>query len=338
MVQLNDSYDFHLYARSFQRKLESTPGNLPFTYLKLPQVGEKIMPSLGLIESKCKGDLYHATDHYLPLKKPQNAVATIHDLVFEFMPNPNLETHVRQKKLVPDFAKSVRRIITVSKNTKRDLGKYYGISPDKVDVVYPAADQSVFNAKGSRDMPPFVAEHLPEGRPYFLAISCNTERKNTPRLLEAYVKLLEDDPKHDFVIAWNPPDEIREKFQHERIHFTGYIPEDQLGQTYRAASAILYPSLYEGFGLPVLEALSCGTPVLTSNNSSLPEVGGDAAYYVDDPTSVDSICAALARFESSDFDPQEMQEKARNQASKFSWESCAKQTIDSYRRALEEGA
>jgi glycosyltransferase involved in cell wall biosynthesis len=175
-------------------------------------------------------------------------------------------------------------------------------------------------------------------RPFLLAVSCSIGRKNTRLLLEAYAKLQRNDPTNDLVLAWNPPPEIRETYARgelaDRIHFVGRLPDDVLVGLYQSATALVFPSLYEGFGLPVAEAMACGTPVLTSRSSSMPEVGGDAAIYFD-PRDEASLLSALERCET---DPNAMQVLAKSgvkQAAKFTWERCAEETVRSYLRCLE---
>ncbi len=335
MIELESEFDLCFYVRNFRRRVTVRSRQLPTRQLRLPQAAEPLIKRFGLIEKICGADLYHATDHYLPIAEPRHAVATIHDLIFLVMPNPHWPIHKLQRRIVPEFARKAKRLIAVSEHTRRDLEALLGIPPDKVDVIYPAADRTVFHDEGDGQPPPFIVNALKDSRPYFLAISCSTERKNTPRVLQAYRELLRDDPTFDLVLAWSPPPAIREEYRHERIHFLGHIPEDQLGATYRAASAILYPSLYEGFGLPVLEALCCGTPVITSRVTSLPEVGGDAAIYVEDPSSVEEIRNAMASLEESTFNHKEMRRRSREQADKFHWKATASRTLDTYRKCLE---
>jgi glycosyltransferase involved in cell wall biosynthesis len=120
-----------------------------------------------------------------------------------------------------------------------------------------------------------------------------------------------------------------------RIHFIGRQSDETLRDLYCGATALVFPSLYEGFGLPILEAMSCGTPVITSRISSMPEVGGDAAIYID-PHESDSLVSALEEFENKRHDHQALRDASLRQADKFSWERCARETLATYARCLAE--
>jgi glycosyltransferase involved in cell wall biosynthesis len=297
------------------------------------------MARLGLVERLAPGDLYHATDHYLPLRDPARAVVTVHDLVFLLRPEPGWGIHRHMARIVPPFLKACRHIIAISEYTKRDLVEHLAIPEEKVTVIPWAVDREFFtpDAPASPDYPTCLQERLPERPPYLLAVGCNMGRKNTPRLLEAYAELAHGGARHHLVLAWTPPESLRARYQEnelaERIHFIGKVSEIDLRDLYRHAAAAVYPSLYEGFGLPVLEAMSCGTPVITSPVTSLPEVGGEAVCYVD-PEDVASIRNALAAVEDGAQSITRLHEAGLAQAARFSWERCAQQTLAVYESCL----
>lgn len=337
---IDTSFDFHIFGRRLQgQRLDRYFPDLPSTHLRLPRSAEKAIRSFRLIELLCRCDLYHATDFYLPLANPAKCVATIHDIIFMNQPEKMVD-HQRLKEWVPDFARKCRRIIAISEFSKQGIVRVLDIAPDKVDVVYCGVDdETFFPEPDSDDIRKLTTSLTGTNNPFFLVVSCSTGRKNTPLLLEAYVEFLRNNPRNDLVLVWNPPNDIRAKVaasrNSERIHFIDRVDDKSLRYLYNRATAVLYPSLYEGFGLPVVEAMSCGTPVITSNNSSLPEVGGDAAIYVD-PLDKTSILHALELFENRQQLAAELYDRCIGHAAKFTWERCARKTLAVYQRCLEE--
>jgi glycosyltransferase involved in cell wall biosynthesis len=337
--RIDSPFDFHIFGRRLQgQRLDRYFPDLPTTHLRLPRSTEKAIRSFRLIDLLCRGDLYHATDFYLPLADPSKCVTTIHDTIFLNQPEKMVD-HQRLKDWVPDFARKCQRIITISEFSKQDIVRVLDIDPGKVDVVYCGVNSKTFFPEAdSDDIRELTTTLTGTDNPFFLAVSCSTGRKNTPLLLEAFAEFLRNKPRHDLVLAWTPPDEIRARVSagknSKRIHFTGRVDDQSLRYLYNMATAVLYPSLYEGFGLPMIEAMSCGTPVIASNNSSLPEVGGDAAIYVD-PSDKSSIIQALELFENRSQLGKELYDRCIRQAAKFSWKRCAHETLAVYERCLE---
>ncbi|MDF7823987.1 glycosyltransferase family 1 protein [Pontiellaceae bacterium B12227] len=327
--QLPGNLSLRLYARCLRGKTLRCPG-LPMTRLRLPKSLEPAMAKVQLIERLVPGDLYHATDHYLPMNHPHNAVVTIHDLLFMIRPNPNFSIHAIQRRLVPPFVKACRHVIVISEQTKKDVMKHLLVPEEQITVIPWAVDETFFTPP---EITGFMPGFLPVSEPYFLAVGCNTERKNTPRLLEAYCR---SGARSPLVLAWNPPNDIREKYaSNKSIHFIGRVTEEQLRDLYRSALALVYPSLYEGFGLPALEAMACGCPVITSNTTSLPEVGGDAVLYID-PENTDSIAHEMKALEESAELQDALQKKGYEQVKRFSWKKTAQATMNVYSQCLEE--
>jgi len=333
-------YDIMLYGRRLQGgRLKDLANGLKSIHLRLPRGAERFIRAGHLIEGLTRGDLFHATDFYMPLGKKSKAVATIHDLIFlkeiEYMVD-----HQRLARWVPEFANNCKRIITISNFSKQEIVEALQVDPAKIDVTYPGVDQNLFHPQADEEKLRIrLASTLGLNRPYFLSVSCYTGRKNTPFLLDAYAKLLPNHPFNDLALVWNPPKEIREAYSapafNNRIHFVGRQPDEALRDLYCGATALVFPSLYEGFGLPILEAMSCGTPVITSRISSMPEVGGDAAIYID-PHDGESLVAALEKFEDNCSGYQALRDASLRQAKNFSWERCARETLGTYARCFAE--
>lgn len=319
------------------RRVDRNTFNAPVVRLRLPRKAESLIRTLGLIERTCRADLYHATDFYMPLRRPQGAVATVHDLIFLKNPEPMVD-HVRLARCAGDFARNCRAIMTVSEWCKRDIVEILQVDPRKVHVVYWGVDRKSFFRPNDLDaMRRRLQEAVGISRPYFLAVSCSMERKNTPRLLRAFDRLLGEGIQHDLVVVWDPPIQLRQLYLRQeragRIKFTGRVSDGILRDLYAGATAMIYPSLEEGFGLPLLEAMSCGTPVITSDASCLPEIGGDAAIYVN-PLDERHLTTAMANLAVDSSKREELKARGLRRAAYFTWERCAQQTLEVYRTAL----
>jgi len=323
--------------RMLGRQLRSFGLPSKTVHIRLPRRSEAAIRGLGLVDRICRGDLYHATDFYMPVRGVERAIASIHDLIFLVEPE-EMPDHARLARWVPGFAQRCRHIITVSNHSKTDIVERLGVDPGKVAVVYLGVDSNEFNLESDDEsLRARLSGLLGFRRPYFLGVSCSTGRKNTPLLLRAYSRLLRSEPENDLVLVWDPPRQIRDRYSQprisQRIHFVGRQEERTLRDLYCGATALVFPSLYEGFGLPILEAMSCGTPVITSNVTSMPEVGGEAAIYVD-PRDEESLLSAMEAFEHRVPRVQGLREKSLQRASQFSWERCAQQTLDVYEKSV----
>jgi glycosyltransferase involved in cell wall biosynthesis len=291
-----------------------------------------------MIETLCRGDLYHATDFYLPLRS-RKVVSSIHDVIYLAHPEPMVD-HARIQRWMAGFVSQCRRVITLSAHSRSDITKFYGIDPARIDVVHPGVDHDTFRPAPDREaVRAAIASRLGVERPFFLAVSCSTGRKNTKLLLDAYRALLKNAPANDLVLVWNPPAEVRARYTEGelagRVHFVGRQPDELLVSLYQSATALIFPSFYEGFGLPIAEAMACGTAAIASSASSMPEVGGDAAVYFD-PADEASLVSALERCENDPKTLLGVAARGIEQAAKFTWARCAEETVRSYSRCLEE--
>jgi glycosyltransferase involved in cell wall biosynthesis len=187
----------------------------------------------------------------------------------------------------------------------------------------------------------FVNEKIKESgiiRPYFMMVSCDLGRKNTISLLKAYRQFIRNNRLHDLVLIWsNPPKGILSEFYKEiekgKIHIFDFVDDDKLRLLYNGATATFFPSKYEGFGLPVLESMACGTPVVTSRKSSLSEVGGDTAFY-SSPEDMDQLEDYMNKFENGLFDKKQLVKGCIKHADKFSWSETAERYIRLYSNCL----
>jgi len=276
-------------------------------------------------------DLFHATDHLLPRLTRSKSVFTLHDLVFRFYPH----THKPLNRwfltlMMPRFLKAADAVIAVSQSTKRDAVQTYGIDEAKITVIYEGVSDHFRRA--SPDAIVAVRHKYSLPNEFILSLGTIEPRKNLTSLLEAYHALRNEGSPPGLVIVgkkgWLYSGFFNRMYELGLEHdvvFPGFVPDEDLPALYSAADLFVFPSLYEGFGLPVLEALACGTPVVASNASSLPEVAGEAALLVD-PSSVEALVQAVKDVLGNRGLREDLRERGPKQAAKFSWQRAARET------------
>jgi glycosyltransferase involved in cell wall biosynthesis len=276
-------------------------------------------------------DVFHATEHLLPRLKHIRSVFTLHDLIFQFDPASHKPLNIAfLKTMMPRFLKHADAIIAVSESTKRDAIRLYGVPESKLHVIYEGVDpkfepisvpQRLSDVRRKYNLPDRFSLHLGTIEP----------RKNLPLLFEA----IKDSDKHLVVagkLGWLTDPilaKVKELGLEDRVHFTGFIDDEDLPALISCASLVAMPSKYEGFGLPVLEAMACGIPVISSNTSSLPEVGGDAAMYAA-PDDIRAWVELIDRAMDDEELRASMIDRGLQQAEKFRWSEAARQTAEIY--------
>lgn len=282
---------------------------------------------LSLAMVRDRPDALFVPAHVIPLIHPRCSIVTIHDLGYRHEPG----AHSRRRRTALEVwtrwnARVARRVIAVSSQTACDLGSEYGTPARKIRVVHSAVNHQRFGPQ--TDLTPLA--DLGIGGRYVLFLSTVQPRKNIVRLVEAFEQL--DEPDLQLVIAGQSgwlseatEARISSSPHRNRIVRLGYVPDRAVPALYNAAQAFALPSLYEGFGMGVLEAMACGCPVVTSDLSSLPEVAGDAAILVD-PTDVGAIRDGLARALRPD-ERSRLREAGFRRASLFTWERTARETM-----------
>ncbi len=288
-------------------------------------------------------DLFHATDFVLPPCTAHRRVLTVHDLAFVRYPDAAMPSlHHYLNVVVPRSVERADHIVADSHHTAQDLEELWGVPRERISVVHGAVDHSHFRPVREEGRLRAVRTRYGIGeRPFILALSRLEPRKNFPRLIRAFdLARREAHIPHRLVIGGSKGwlyDEIfavvAELGLEEEVHFPGFIAEADLPALYSAAAFFAYPSLYEGFGLPILEALACGTPVLAGDNSSLPEAGGPGALYVD-ATEVEAIAEGLVRLATDPELRAELATRGQAHAREFTWERSARQLMAAYERAL----
>ena len=285
-------------------------------------------------------EVLHSTHHTLPLRKmAAKRVVTIHDVTFFRMPEryPPPRRYYFQA-ITRAAAKVADAIIVPSQSVRADLIHALDVDGDKVHVVYEAAADRFrpIDATSALD----AARRYGLDRPYVLSVGSLEPGKNRRRLIEAMHELRTGGIDFDLAIAgqraWDYErdiDAVRELSMGDRVRFLGYVPDGDLPALYSAASVFAFPSLHEGFGLPVLEAMACGTPVVTSNVSATAEVAGDAALLVD-PLDTGAIGDALRRLLTDAELRARLSGQGRARAGEFSWRRAAEETRDVYRSLI----
>ncbi len=276
-------------------------------------------------------DVFWSPRHHLPIALGGiPTVVTIHDLIWRTAPQ-TMERGRRflEAALMRQAVRRADRIIAVSESTRNDLVAAFPSAQGKTTVIPLAAS-----------LPP-ASPASPVSRPYILFVGTMEPRKNLVRVIDAFAQLLASgDMSHDLLVAGNPGwrnseerKRLRDPSLGARLKHVGHVDDDTLAQLYSGADFVVAPSLYEGFGLQVLEALSFGKPVITSNISSLPEVAGDAAILVD-PFSVVQIRTAMQRLIEDRHLHQELSERASRWAARFSWRDTITKTVQVISAAL----
>ena len=291
---------------------------------------------------KDRVDVLHV-QYTAPPRPPCALVVTIHDLSFEHLPETFKRRSRAQLRLtVRHTAKRAARILTLSEYSRRDIIDTYGVDPQRVSVTAPAAPSHFAPVTDETELRRIRRTYGIQ-RDYILALGSIQPRKNLVRLINAYVtfrRAKPDSQTPQLVLAgkrgWLEQETLRaanESNARQDILFIGYVPDEDLPALYSGAKCFVYPSYFEGFGLPVLEAMQCGTPVVAGNRTSLPEVSGDAAVLCD-PFDELAIANALTRVAKNPDYRAELRLKGLERAKTFSWRTTARLTLQSYEQAV----
>ncbi len=350
---------FYTVYRELNQKLDKTPDS------------QKLVPEILMLKAIRKVLTYVAQSaefFYRPMSLDSLAEADIYHSPYEPIPDEirkaatQLEKFLTVHDLIPilhpeffEFSKdTVEKAISsldpeswvfcVSQSTKNDLCNYSSIiAPDKVFVTYLAASKLFYPCFDSQQIEVIFSKYNIPNAPYILSLSTLEPRKNIDHTIRCFLQLIQQEKiqdlnlvlvgakgwKYDKIFAEISSNPILK----DRIITTGYVADEDLAAVYSGAIAFVYPSFYEGFGLPPLEAMQCGVPVITSNTSSLPEVVGDAGIMLD-PKDTDGLCQSLFELYNQPSLRQYMSHKSLEQAKKFSWEKCTQETIAAYKTAL----
>ena len=279
-----------------------------------------------------QADLFFSPDGYCSLRTPIPTLLVVHDLAFEHFPE-QIPFWVRHyyRYFSPRYAHRAEQIAAVSAYTRQDLVQQYGIAPEKISITYNAVN--IHYAPLSEAQKQSVRQQYTHGHDYFLFVGAIHPRKNLANILRAFTLFKQQQPDNTVKMlvagrkAWQSSEafEVYEQMPHKAdVIFTGHLEVDTLSQIVGAAKALVYASLFEGFGIPIIEAMQTHTPVITANVSSMPEVAGGAALLVD-PYNPQTIAQAMQTVYTQPQKIQELVQKGAQQCQKFNWQNTADQ-------------
>ncbi len=341
LLDLHSEHTFRLYVPRtppiglFREHAEIVilPGKRLWTHTKLGPHTRRHPP-----------DILFVPSHVLPVWGPKHTVVTVHDLGYEYFPEAHPAGELRYLRWsTKRHARVATRIIADSHVTKDDLVTWYGADPERIRVIYLAPDPNLKPVQDKLKLSLTIAQFgIPGYAKYLLHVGAMRPRKNLDRLLEAFAIVRERRPeqKLHLMLVGNLASEgyrLREKAKAmgilDYIRFPGYILPHQIATVYSGAAAYVLPSLFEGFGLPALEAQACETPLVCANTSSLPEIAGDGAMYFD-PLDVEDMANAIEQVLTDSDLRQSLIARGKENLKRFSWQKTAQETLT----VLEEAA
>lgn len=286
--------------------------------------------SVAFVLRKYKADVFLSPDGFGCLSTKVPTCLVIHDLAFEHYPEHQKASHsFYYRKYTPKFARNAKRIVTVSEFSKNDIAKRYNIAPEKIGVSNNAAHEAYKPLSWVEKN--VVKEKYTEGCEYFIFAGALHPRKNVVNLLKAFVRFKKFNRSNMKLIivgrmAWNYKEVVEMKNEmpfKEDVVWLGYLDVTELSVVMGGAYALVYASLFEGFGIPIIEAYKCGVPAIVSNTSSMPEVAADAALLVEDPTNYREIAEQMTRLYKDETLRQKLVENTLTQAAKYTWDKAA---------------
>jgi len=287
-------------------------------------------------------DVFHGPNHRLPARGLKGSVVTIHDLSVQRLPHlfrkrSGWQRDFNKNKQVLDRAD---RIIAVSKCTAHDIIEFYGVSHEKIDVIYNGISEDFFQETDQEHIKKVREKYKIGSRDYLLFVGGPNPRKNAVSLLQSFALMRAAHKDLLLVLVGEMTRGTEQVYQMidklmlgNSVIFSGSVPIESMRALYSQAAAFIYPSLYEGFGMPVLEAMACGAPVIASNTSSIPEVAGDAAVLIN-PTDIEALATSIETILKDQITREAMKSKGFTRAKLFSWEIAARQTLEVYKRCL----
>lgn len=325
-----------IFGKNVHPVVAGPPARHPFLFLIW---FEMIIPG---ILKKYKADVFLSPDGYLSLRGKTPAIAVMHDLNFEHYPKdlPFLVRHY-YRKMFPRFARKAKRIITVSEYSASDIASQYKVDKSSIDVAHNGANE-IFTPSAQEEKKDTL-QRLTNGKPYLIFVGALHPRKNVVNMLKAFDNYKNQRPEDELKLViigekmwWNKPmaNTYQQMGYKQDVIFSGRMSPEELRKAYGAAEALLYVSYFEGFGIPILEAYRCHTPVITSKVTSMPEVAGQGALLVD-PFDIHDISEAISRLRQEFSLKQQLVEEGKKRAEEFSWDKTASKIWESIQKTLQ---
>lgn len=345
LAKMDIDYELIVFAQKGKRDLFDIPNDENLHWVIVPDKSPMYrliweQTTFPRLVHRAEVDLLHSLHYTQPVRLGCPSIVTIHDMTFFLFP----DLHTRSKRLFFPFAirSSVRRadaLIAISESTRQDSIRLLGVSPQKIFTTQLGITDEFRVVKDNELLAKVRKKYdLPEE--FVLYVGLVEPRKNIPFLIRAYKSLADEGIKHNLVIVgrigWMYQEvfkQIEELGLEGRVQFTGYLPQDDLPMVYNLASLFVYPTKYEGFGLPALEAMACGTPVVTTAISSLPEIVGDAGMLIP-PGDEQALASAMAEVLHDSTLFNQLRTRGLQRSEHFTWERTAQQTLKVYQQVL----
>ncbi len=340
LAKIDQKNRYFLYTPDkLKNKLKYLPDNFEEKVLNWPPKYLWTMIRLSMEMAIKPPDILFVPAHIIPLVAPNNTITTIMDVGFlrrpEIYPQKELKYHrfgLRQA------LKKAKKILTISEFSKKEMVELCQINPDIIKVIHLGFDSGVFKPINDINTIRRVLGkyNINSQNPFFLYVGRLEEKKNIPGLIKAFAKFKKENPNlnHKLVLAGTPGhnyDEIKRLIMEYNIEKdiieTGWVAEQDLPYLFNASFAFVFPSFYEGFGIPLLEAMSCDTPILTSRTASIPEVAANAALYFN-PVDISDIKNKMVQMVKNNNQRNKIIEQGRLRVKNFSWEKCARETLE----------
>jgi len=343
LAEIDRENHYILFVRpQGDEKLGPLPENFRTLVERAPAYSIRELIALSWRLLRIHVDLYHATHYVLPSFVPCRAVVTIHDIIHilypDFLPN-RLALYYAQRMIRRSLARG-DRIIAVSENTKTDLVKYFDVEPRKVEVIHNGVEDLYRRELPAEELDRWL-QVLELRQPYVLFVGNPKPHKNLDNVVKAYARALEIRPFEAPLVCVGAREgsdfKIRQRAEQlgigDRVRLLGHVAREALPAIYQGATLFLYPTLYEGFGLPVVEAMASRVPVITSNTSALKEVAEGYAHLVN-PLDVEAMASAIAHCLADEQHRQALAKLGQRRAQDFQWRGAAERTLAVYRRVL----
>ena len=345
LAKMDIDYELIVFAQKSKRDLFDIPNDENLHWVIVPDKSPMYrliweQTTFPRLVHRAEVDILHSLHYTQPIRLGCPSIVTIHDMTFFLFP----DLHTRSKRLFFPFAirSSVRRadaLIAISESTRQDSIRLLGVSPQKIFTTQLGITDE-FRVVKDNELLASVREKYDLPEEFVLYVGLVEPRKNIPFLIRAYKSLADEGIKHNLVIVgrigWMYQEvfkQIEELGLEGRVQFTGYLPQDDLPMVYNLASLFVYPTKYEGFGLPALEAMACGTPVVTTAISSLPEIVGDAGMLIP-PGDEQALASAMAEVLHDSTLFNQLRTRGLQRSEHFTWERTAQQTLKVYQQVL----